>query len=67
MGGIIGGTVFRTDDAPEYLPGIIATLVANGLLAIISLLLVWKYHRANKRVESGGKPIEGLDSFRYTL
>ncbi|KAJ5355639.1 hypothetical protein N7517_010248 [Penicillium concentricum] len=67
VGGIIGGTVFRTGDAPDYQPGIIATILANGLIITISLLLVLKYHRANKRVEGGGKPIEGLPSFRYTL
>ncbi|KAJ5951663.1 uncharacterized protein N7479_010076 [Penicillium vulpinum] len=66
IGGIIGGTVFRTGDAPDYRPGIIATIIANGLIVVISLLLALKYTRANKRVESGGKPIEGLQSFRYT-
>lgn len=67
LGGIVGGTVFRTDDAPEYRPGIIATLLANGLMIAISLLLALKYHLANKRAAAGGKPIESLASFRYTL
>lgn len=67
IGGIIGGTVFRTQDAPDYQPGIIAALIANSLIIFISLLLVLKYHRANKRAEGGMGLIEGLESFRYTL
>ncbi|KAF9894002.1 hypothetical protein FE257_008973 [Aspergillus nanangensis] len=67
VGGIVGGTVFRTDDAPDYRPGIIATLLANGLMIVISLLLVLKYHLANKRAAGGGKLIESLEGFRYTL
>lgn len=67
VGGIVGGTVFRTEDAPEYHPGVISTLLANSLMVFISLLLILKYKRANKRAASGGKPIEGLASFRYTF
>lgn len=67
LGGIIGTTVFRAQDAPNYRPGILATLLANALIVIIVLLLSWKFHNANKRVDRGGKPIEGLIGFKYTL
>ncbi|KAL3484695.1 major facilitator superfamily domain-containing protein [Aspergillus germanicus] len=67
IGGIIGGTVFRTEDAPGYRPGIITTLLANGLMVVITLAMVVKYHRANRRAESMGEVIEGLEGFRYTL
>lgn len=67
IGGIIGGTVFRTQDAPEYVPGIIACMIAAGLIVVIALALDLKFMRANKRAASGGKPIEGLVGFRYTL
>lgn len=67
IGGIIGGTVFRTQDAPTYHPGVIATMLANSLMIAVCLLLILKYIKANRRVEAGGKPIEGLDSFKYTL
>ncbi|KAH0836099.1 phthalate transporter [Fonsecaea pedrosoi] len=66
IGGIVGGTVFRTEDAPTYHPGIIATLVANSLMILVCALLNIKFYRANRRAEAGGKPIEGLASFRYT-
>jgi len=44
-----------------------ATLIASSLVVIITSLLMLKFHLANKRAASGGKPIEGLEGFRYTL
>ncbi|KAF2766555.1 MFS general substrate transporter [Teratosphaeria nubilosa] len=67
VGGIVGTTVFRSQDAPAYRPGIYATLIASVLIVIITLGLSLKFHRANKRAEAGGKVIEGLAGFRYTL
>lgn len=67
VGGIIGGTVFREQDSPKYIPGIETTMIANALVLIIVALLTIKFHRANKRAERGGKPIEGHEEFRYTL
>jgi cyanate permease len=67
VGGIIGGTVFREQDAPKYRPGIETTMIANALVIVITGLLSIKFHRANKRAEGGGKVIEGQEGFRYTL
>ncbi|KAF3005863.1 hypothetical protein E8E13_009023 [Curvularia kusanoi] len=67
IGGIIGGTVFRTQDKPHYIPGVIACMIAAGLIVVIALLLNLKFWRANKRAAAGGKVIEGLEGFRYTL
>ncbi|KAH3920355.1 hypothetical protein HBH56_003440 [Parastagonospora nodorum] len=67
FGGIIGGTVFRTQDAPHYVPGIVACMIAAGLIIVITLLLNLKFWLANKRADRGGKIIEGLEGFRYTL
>ncbi|KAJ7200559.1 phthalate transporter [Mycena pura] len=67
LGGIIGTTVFRAKDAPNYRPGILATLLANALVVIIVAVLSVKFHRANKRAAAGGNPIEGLVGFKYTL
>ncbi|RMZ79651.1 hypothetical protein DV738_g3136, partial [Chaetothyriales sp. CBS 135597] len=64
LGGIIGGTVFRSQDAPEYRPGIWSSMGAAALTVVISLMMVYKFHRANKRVDAGGKPIEGLVGFK---
>jgi hypothetical protein len=67
IGGIIGTTVFRAKDAPNYRPGVEACLIANVLIVVIVILLSIKFHRANKRVDAGGKAIEGLPGFKYTL
>lgn len=44
-----------------------ATILASCLVVVITLLLSLKFHRANKRAAAGGKIIEGLEGFRYTL
>jgi len=67
IGGIVGTLVFRSQDKPGYKPGIYATLTASGLIIVITLLLEFKFWRANKRAALGGKIIEGLEGFRYTL
>ncbi|PZD37777.1 UhpC, Sugar phosphate permease [Pyrenophora tritici-repentis] len=67
IGGIIGGTVFRTQDAPHYKLGIVACMVSAGLIIVVTLLLNLKFWQANKRADRGGKVIEGLEGFRYTL
>ncbi|TVY81952.1 putative transporter [Lachnellula suecica] len=67
IGGIVGSTVFRDQDSPKYGPGIMTTMIASGLVLIITGLLTLKFHRANKRADRGGKIIEGQVGFRYTL
>lgn len=67
IGGIIGSTVFRDQDKPGYRPGMYTTLIASSLVIVITCLLELKFIRANRRAEAGGKLIEGLAGFRYTL
>ncbi|KAH7237955.1 major facilitator superfamily domain-containing protein [Fusarium solani] len=67
IGGIIGSTVFRSQDAPGYRPGIYAAMIASSLIILITLALDAKFFRANKRAAAGGKIIGGLEGFRYTL
>jgi hypothetical protein len=67
IGGIVGSTVFRSQDAPKYGPGIITCILANGILIMVSLILMFKFTKANNRAVAGGKIIERLHGFRYTL
>jgi MFS family permease len=67
IGGIIGSTIFREADSPNYRPGIMGTMIANGLSILIVLALTLKFWRANKRAAEGGRIIEGQQGFRYTL
>lgn len=41
-------------------------MISSALIIVITLALDWKFYRANKRAAGGGKPIEGLQGFRYT-
>ncbi|KAL3436114.1 major facilitator superfamily domain-containing protein [Aspergillus tetrazonus] len=67
IGGILGTTVFRAQDAPNYRPGLLTTMLANAIMILIVGVLTLKFYRANKRVDAGGKPVEGLAGFKYTL
>lgn len=69
IGGIIGGTVFRSQDKPGYKPGILTCMLAAALIIVITLAMDLKFMRANKRVTNNpnAKPIEGLVGFKYTL
>lgn len=67
IGGIIGSTVFREVDAPAYRPGIWTTMIACGLVVVITCLLMLKFEMANRRAARGGKVIEKQEGFRYTL
>lgn len=67
IGGIIGSTVFRRVDSPNYYPGIMTCMIANVVMILITLALSFKFWRANKRVDAGGKMIEGQAGFKYTL
>ncbi|KAJ6126798.1 phthalate transporter [Penicillium sp. IBT 18751x] len=67
MGGIIGALVFRSQDTPKYLPGIIASIVCNGVILIVTGLLTVYMHAANRKARQGRLEIEGLPGFYYTL
>ena len=66
-GGIMGGTVFRGQDAPTYLPGIIACMVCGALIIVVTTVMTWYFHRCNKLADQGKMVIEGLEGFRYSL
>lgn len=54
-------------DAPNYIPGLVAVMVANAvavLLAVISMLVL---RIQNKRADEGIIVIESLEGFRYTV
>ncbi|KIX04885.1 uncharacterized protein Z518_05756 [Rhinocladiella mackenziei CBS 650.93] len=64
---IIAPLVFCAQDAPRYLPGFY-TLIAGVIVGFCSTLaLMIKFWKANRRADAGGKPIHGLEGFRYTI
>ncbi|KAI9670888.1 MAG: hypothetical protein M1817_003773 [Caeruleum heppii] len=66
VGGIAGLLVFRSQDAPNYIPGIYACIACNLLIILLVACLSAYFVMANKRAARGGKLIEGLEGFRYT-
>lgn len=80
VGGIIASNVFRQQDAPRYLPGMITVIVSQTLTVLLVVKNFWVFSWANKKaaraeeVSEGGEQlvvrkewIEGVKGFRYTL
>lgn len=67
VGGIAGSLVFRSQDAPRYLPGIYACLASQVIILIMVILMTLKFMADNKKQAAGHKVIEGLPGFRYTV
>jgi sugar phosphate permease len=67
IGGIMGSTVFRSQDAPTYTPGVIAVLCCTGGIITLSALLAWHLHRQNQLRKETGCALEGQEGFLYTL
>ncbi|CAF9932168.1 MAG: hypothetical protein HETSPECPRED_008285 [Heterodermia speciosa] len=67
IGGISGGTIFRAQDAPRYLPGIGAAIACNALVILSVLALSGSFWLANRKADRGEIVIEGSRTFRYTI
>ncbi|KAL4803102.1 major facilitator superfamily domain-containing protein [Aspergillus unguis] len=67
IGGIAGSLVFRSQDAPAYIPGIWAVITCQlCLLIVVAALTLWFWH-CNRKADRGEMIIEGSPDFRYTL
>lgn len=71
VGGIAGGLVFRTQDAPDYRPGLYACLACCCLTLVIVSLITLQSWRLNKKADRGEIELEYHDEtdqkgFRYT-
>lgn len=66
IGGVVGSLVFRSQDAPTYGPGIIASMVCNGIVIIVVMILSGYFFVCNKKAAKGELVIEGKPGFRYT-
>jgi len=69
FGAIIATTVFRAQDAPRYIPGLVTTLVSQVLFLLVLLITTLHFYRQNKLMRSGAllKPLENQPGFYYTL
>ncbi|GIZ41949.1 hypothetical protein CKM354_000523200 [Cercospora kikuchii] len=67
IGGIAGSLVFRTQDAPAYLPGLWACMTACLIIIVtVGLLDTW-FIAQNKKADRGEVILEGESTFRYTI
>ncbi|KAF2018172.1 MFS general substrate transporter [Aaosphaeria arxii CBS 175.79] len=65
-GGICGSTIFRSQDAPMYLPGMWATISMQILHIILTFCMSLYFKRQNKLADEGHRPaLEGVEGFRY--
>lgn len=66
VGGIVGSLIFRSQDAPRYIPGLLTSIGLAASMIINCLFTSYMFWRANKRQAEGKLVIAGLEGFRYT-
>ncbi|KAL8902138.1 MAG: hypothetical protein Q9207_004857 [Kuettlingeria erythrocarpa] len=66
LGGIVGSTVFRSQDSPTYVPGLSVAMGSQVLILIIVGILTMTFKSNNKKADRGEKVLEDSPSFRYT-
>ncbi|KAJ5793190.1 phthalate transporter [Penicillium pulvis] len=67
IGGIIGAVVYRSQDAPNFFPGVMASIVCNIIILLVAGILTVHFHLSNRKARRGTLAIEGLPGFCYTL
>ncbi|KAJ8454629.1 hypothetical protein ONZ45_g19230 [Pleurotus djamor] len=68
VGGIIASTVFRSQDAPGYRPGLWVTIGSQLIIISTTGILSVYYHFKNKAVREGrSPPIDGRPGFYHTF
>ncbi|KAF6763036.1 major facilitator superfamily domain-containing protein [Ephemerocybe angulata] len=69
LGFFLASTVFRSQDAPRYIPGLIATLVSQGVVLLLLCAIVTRHWYRNKQMREGKltAPLEGQEGFYYTF
>lgn len=65
-GGICGSTIFKSSDAPKYLPGMWATIAMQLTYSVSTFGLSMYLKRQNKLADEGKRPaLENVEGFRY--
>ncbi|KPI44191.1 putative transporter [Cyphellophora attinorum] len=66
MGGITGSTIFRSQDAPDYLPGMWTTIAFQLASCMIIFVASMHFRRQNRLLEQGKVAmLEGVPGFKY--
>jgi MFS family permease len=67
VGGIAGSLVFRQQDAPTYVPGMIACLVLSGFIILTVCVMSVYFRFMNAKADRGEIILENTPGFRYTI
>ncbi|KAJ9608798.1 hypothetical protein H2200_006569 [Cladophialophora chaetospira] len=66
IGGICGSTIFRSQDAPQYLPGMWTTICLQLAVCVVTFATSMHLKRLNSLADEGIRPaLEGVEGFRY--
>ncbi|KAJ9612209.1 hypothetical protein H2200_003806 [Cladophialophora chaetospira] len=65
MGGIYSALVFRQQDSPDFVPGLVACCALVAWSMLLTIITVPLLIRANRQADRGERIIEGSASFRY--
>lgn len=66
IGGLLGTVAYRAQDAPRYIPGLLASLVSQGVLLVTLFVTTMYFWRQNALMKAGKRFKEG-EGFYYTL
>lgn len=67
LGGIVGSTVFRSEDSPTYIPGLSVAMGSQVVILILVGVLTVTFRANNKKADAGEKVLEDSPEFRYTV
>ena len=67
IGGIIGSTVFRSQDAPTYTPGVITVLCCTIGIMMLAGILATDFYFQNRAHREHGRILENQEGFMYTM
>jgi hypothetical protein len=67
IGGIAGALIFRTEDAPSYIPGFAACMVCNVLVIMLVGILTFYFRSENAKADRGEKVLLEDPNFRFTI
>ncbi|KAF4971573.1 hypothetical protein FSARC_1639 [Fusarium sarcochroum] len=67
VGGIYSSMVFRQQDAPNYIPGLVAVMAINIAAILVAVLTMVLLRIQNRRADEGKGFCEGREGFRYTI
>lgn len=67
VGGTCSSLVFRQQDAPKYVPGLVAVMAVCVVSIVLSVVKILLLKQQNKQADESEKILEGRKGFRYTL